>query len=525
MFMREHDKVNILMVDDQPAKLLTYEAILQELGENLIKAGSGREALEHLLKTDIAVVLMDVSMPELNGFELAEMIHQHPRYQKTAIIFISAVHLTDLDQLRGYEHGAVDYISVPVIPALLRAKVRVFAELYRKTQQLERLNRELEQRVVERTAELEAYATRLRDSEESLRTIFENAGIGISVLNRDSRFLKINTTMQEMFGYSAAEALNMELAAWTHAEDVPIDLDLFGDVFAGRLERYQVEKRYYRKDGKLLWGRFTATSIKDAAGQPQVVIGMLEDITERKFAEAQIRAGEERLKAALHEKEVLLKEVHHRVKNNLQIIASLLSLQSDQLKDPDDLVLFEDTQNRVKSMALIHESLYRTGDLARFNFAHYIDSLCTDLLQSYADGTSHIRLHTELDELTFDVDTAVPCGLILNELLTNALKYAFPNGRPGDIHIALRADAGQVTLSVRDTGVGFPADLDFRHTESLGLQLVSMLTEQLGGTITLTRECGTAFVVTFPYELRPVRGDAHVPTDTQPGCRQARDCI
>ena len=110
--MSEHEKVNILMVDDQPAKLLSYEAILSDLRENLIKAGSGREALEHLLKTDIAVVLMDVSMPELDGFELATLIHQHPRFQKTAIMFISAVHLTDLDQLRGYEHGAVDYISV-----------------------------------------------------------------------------------------------------------------------------------------------------------------------------------------------------------------------------------------------------------------------------------------------------------------------------------------------------------------------------------------------------------------------------
>src|SRR5262250_260935 len=153
--MSEHEKVNILMVDDQPAKLLSYEVILNELRENLIKATSGREALEHLLKTDIAVVLMDVSMPELDGFELAVLIHQHPRYQKTAIIFISAVHLTDLDQLKGYEHGAVDYISVPIIPELLRAKVGVFAELYRKTQQLERLNRELEQRVAERTAELQ----------------------------------------------------------------------------------------------------------------------------------------------------------------------------------------------------------------------------------------------------------------------------------------------------------------------------------------------------------------------------------
>src|SRR5580704_14920225 len=136
-------QINILMVDDQPAKLLSYEAILGELGDNLIKAHSGREALEQLLKTDIAVVLMDVSMPELDGFELAEMIRQHPRFQKTAIIFISAVHLTDLDRLKGYQRGAVDYISVPVIPEVLRAKVSVFAELHRRAQQLQTLNSEL----------------------------------------------------------------------------------------------------------------------------------------------------------------------------------------------------------------------------------------------------------------------------------------------------------------------------------------------------------------------------------------------
>jgi signal transduction histidine kinase len=141
--MNEQEKVNILMVDDQPAKLLSYEVILKELNENLIKAHSGREALDLLLKNEIAVVLMDVSMPELDGFELADMIRQHPRFQKTAIIFISAVHLTDVDQLKAYQRGAVDYISVPIVPELLRAKVSVFADLHRKTRQMEMLNREL----------------------------------------------------------------------------------------------------------------------------------------------------------------------------------------------------------------------------------------------------------------------------------------------------------------------------------------------------------------------------------------------
>jgi signal transduction histidine kinase len=159
--MIAQDQVNILLVDDQPGKLLAYEAMLSPLGERLIRANSGREALEHLLRTDITVVLMDVSMPELDGFELADIIRQHPRFQKTAIIFVSAVHLSDLDRLKGYESGAVDYVSVPVIPEILRAKVSVFTDLYRKTRESERLNRELEMRVAERTAELEASTAEL----------------------------------------------------------------------------------------------------------------------------------------------------------------------------------------------------------------------------------------------------------------------------------------------------------------------------------------------------------------------------
>jgi len=163
------EKLNILMVDDQPAKLLTYESMLAQLDERLIKAETASEALGHLLREDIAVVLMDVNMPELDGFELAAMIRQHPRCRRTAILFVSAVHLTDIDRVKGYAAGAVDYVSVPVVPEILRAKIGVFVDLYRKTTELEKLNRTLEERVAERTGELETMIGQLREREHRLR--------------------------------------------------------------------------------------------------------------------------------------------------------------------------------------------------------------------------------------------------------------------------------------------------------------------------------------------------------------------
>jgi two-component sensor histidine kinase len=221
------------------------------------------------------------------------------------------------------------------------------------------------------------------------------------------------------------------------------------------------------------------------------------DITARKQAEDQLRA-------ALREKDVLLREVAHRVKNNLQVISSLLHLQAGAIDDPRLRNLFRESQDRLHSMALVHDLLQQADDVARINLAQYAARLTEELARTYAIDPAHITLETELEDVWVGLDTATPCGLLLHELLTNCFKHAFPEGRTGRVRVALRAAAEQtLMLRVGDTGCGFPDDLDFRATDSLGLQLVGALAEQLQGTIALERAEGTHFTLLFPLLTSP----------------------
>lgn len=215
------------------------------------------------------------------------------------------------------------------------------------------------------------------------------------------------------------------------------------------------------------------------------------DITERKRTEEQIRAS-------LREKEVLLKEIHHRVKNNMQVIISLLNLQSKHVKDKHDLEILKDSQNRIKSMALIHDKLYQSKDLASIDFAEYIENLASHVFNTYSVSSSAIKLVADIKDVPLDINTAIPCGLIINELISNSLKYAFPDGQEGEIRIKLYASKDDTfTLIVSDKGIGLPEDLDFRNIKSLGLQVVVALVEQLKATIERDRSEGTAFKIVF----------------------------
>ena len=223
----------------------------------------------------------------------------------------------------------------------------------------------------------------------------------------------------------------------------------------------------------------------------------------------QQKRGRDQLRSSLDEKEVLLKEIHHRVKNNLQVISSLLNLQSTYVRDSADQEIFRESQNRIRSMALIHEKLYQSGSVSRVDFPQYARSLATTLFRSYRAAESNVQLQVDFGDVTLGIDAAVPCGLIINELVSNSLKHAFPAGHPGKVSIALSSDspprpgAGPsaegkwYTLTVADQGRGFPEGIDFRNTDSLGLKLVCTLTEQLFGTIELSRNGGTQFTIRF----------------------------
>jgi len=262
---------------------------------------------------------------------------------------------------------------------------------------------------------------------------------------------------------------------------------------------FRAEFRALTRDGRVVWVRGEARVVRDERGTPLFIQGIGYDITESKRAEEAVRASAEQIEASLREKEVLLEEIHHRVKNNLQVISSLLRLQSAQVHDRATLEMFKESGNRIRSMALVHEKLYQSPDLSRLDFTDYVRSLTDLLRRSYQAETSGVTLRTTVEDVRLGIDAAVPLGLIINELVSNSLKYAYPPGRHGEVQVTLRPQDGEgYLLSVADDGVGLPADFDPRTTDTLGMQLVCALTDQLGGAIELVARSGTEFRIRFP---------------------------
>jgi PAS domain S-box len=423
------EKVNILLVDDQPAKLISHQAVLNELGETILVANGARQAFEILLKTEVAVVLIDVCMPETDGFELAAMIQGHPRYKKTAIIFISAVLFNEVDRLRGYEMGAVDYVTVPVIPEVLRAKVKVFVELYRKTQQLEQLNRNLEARVAERTAELAASTIQLRQTEQ-LRSLALAAGqMGSWEWNVANGTVNWDQGQCDIFGVSfggfVPTAKNVQ--ALICPDDLPILLSALENVTADS-KTFQMEFRAHRSNGEVRWCIGVAAASFDDEDRLVRISGVTVDITDRKRDE---------------QRQILLaEEVDHRARNVVAVIQAIMRLTHSATIGGYVAAL----DGRIRALSTAHKLLAKSrwegADLRR---------LVDEEIAPYRSRDQK-RVNVEGPEMLLPPAIAQTIALALHELVTNAAKYGAFSTEPGRIEIAWKIEGGELTLSWTESG-------------------------------------------------------------------------
>ncbi len=521
--MSVHEEVNILMVDDQAGKLLTYEAILADLGENLIKATSAKEALEKLLKTDVAVVLMDVSMPEIDGFELAEIIRQHPRFQKTAIIFISAVHLTDLDRLKGYQHGAVDYLSVPIVPEVLRAKVRVFAELHRKKLQLERLNNELELRVADRTLELEQKAlaqqklnSDLAQKNQELDAIVHTAPDIIFSRQADGARDYISSRFYDYTGAAPGSAVGLGWLEYLHPDDKERSWELWmRSVKSG--EAYESEYRILGADQKYRWFRARAVPLRDPEGNILKWYGTCSDIHDSKVLEQSIRDSAielermvdlrttelRRLSSRLmtmqdEERRRIAREIHDGL--GQELAAAKMILDGIMSKDSSPSVRRASTD----ASQLVDRAIQQVRTISHLLHPPLLDEVgLVSALRWYLEGLSErsgieIRLDVDppdLARLKADLETAI--FRIIQEALTNMFRHS--GARNGSIRLA--ENNGSIVVTVRDDGKGIEDQVIQLRPDSVGVGIGGMRqrVSELGGSLRLANaNPGTIVEVVIP---------------------------
>ncbi len=545
MHPSQPDPVNILLVDDQPAKLLSYEVILSELGENLIKASSAREALTCLLKNDVALVLIDVCMPELDGFELATMIREHPRFQKTALIFVSAVQVSEFDRLRGYEAGAVDYVPVPVIPEVLRAKAKVFVELHRKTRELEQLNAGLEERVAERTAALAATAARLQESEQRRSLALAAGRMGSWEWDLLTGEIHWDEGQYRIFGVDPEgfRLCSESVEPLIHPDDLERIRRTGRDAAQDGLP-YHCEFRILRPDGEMRWCIAAGAPSHDALGQPIRLSGVMHDITERRRAEEGLQQQNEELEQLVEERtrerEVALAQlfeaqkvdtighltggVAHDFNNLLMAVLGSLELLKKRLPANDDRahrLLDNAVQGAERGAALTQRLLAfaRRQELRpqSVDVARLIQGM-QDLLERSLGP--EIQIDVAISELLPPVQAdANQLELAILNLAVNA-RDAMPRG--GSLRVSARkeqrapnaagplkamAPGDYICIEVSDSGIGMDEETLLRASEpffttkgpgkgtGLGLSMVHGLAAQLGGAMKVSSRVGLGTTV------------------------------
>lgn len=431
------------------------------------------------------VLLWNAASEKLYGWKSDEVIGQFPptipenqygSHQAICEQVLNGESITDLEMTRLRKDGVIIYIALSLAP-LRDVNGDIYAMM------------SIGMDISERRKTEEA----LRQSEERLRSLYENTTIGFYRTTPNGRILMANPVAVKMLGYSSFEELaklNLEHAGYAPSYS--------RDDFKNRLEKngmvLGIESAWITKNGATIFVRESTKAIRDEKGNVLYYDGTFEDITDRKMAEIQIQKD-------LKEKELLLKEIHHRVKNNLQIICSLLNLQSQKITDKKALAAFKQSCNRVFSMALVHERLYQSKDFSNINFKQYILNLIAELKIAY-HISSKINLNTSIEDIYLGIDIAIPCGLILNELITNAFQHAFPDNRNGRVRITMKTAKNDICIiKIKDNGIGFSDHVDIQESKTLGLKMVHMLVDQVSGKLQVTNNQGLCFLIKFPLQM------------------------
>ncbi|MCC0178770.1 response regulator [Waterburya agarophytonicola K14] len=410
---------NILIVDDNPTNLSVIVDFLESSGLTVLVSQDGESSLKRAKYAKPGIILLDVLMPGIDGYETCSQLKSDPETQDIPVIFMTALSSTE-DKLKGFEMGAVDYVTKPIQPAEVLARIKLHLKLRYMTQTLSRQNEVL-------TAEIER-RKRIQ-----------------------SRLDKINSKLKQ--------EVQERIAAQKALKDLNLEL----------------EQRVKRRTVLLAKSNHK----------------LQREIVERRQAETQ-------LKKSLIEKEVLLKEIYHRVKNNLLVISSLIEIQSSCIEDPQIIRILKNSQDRIYSMALVHEQLYRSENLKEIDLGLYIKALLEKISSSHVNLDEKINFIVDTQEIHLNIETANSCGLIVNELVTNALEHAFVDRDRGSIWLILkRGNDRKILLTIKDNGKGLAPDFNFLEAESLALRLVRILIRQLEGEMELDLDGGTGFKITF----------------------------
>ncbi len=482
------DSTNILAVDDNEQNLYLMEVMLKNKNYNVLLSKNGVEALDRLRENHIDLIISDILMPKMDGYRLIREVKKDEDLKDIPFIFYTATYTSKADEEFALDLGADRFIIKPEEPEVFLKDIgelisktkkkhlggskepemdnetylqihndRLIGKLETRIIQLQEANQTLENEICQK----EELMGELEKSEKNYRDLVESINDVIFTLDKEGTITYISPIIKQVTGFNQEDLLGCNFVQMVHpddAEQIEASIQL---TLSGELE--PAEFRICNKDREIL---FVRTSSRPSMEDGEVIglRGVMVDITRHKY-------DEEEIKKSLREKEILLKEIHHRVKNNLQIISSMLDLQETYVEDNITAVtVLKESQNRVLSIALIYEMLYQSRDLSSIDFSIYLKQLLSNMYYSY--GVTNILLDMDLENIYLNIETSIPLGLITTELVSNSLRHAFPDGKPGKLTVYFQSKDDTHQLVIADDGIGFPEDVDFRNIESsLGLRL------------------------------------------------------